>query len=134
MSETPRNTTKLHALTPTQRIFAMSRSRGRSVTESAKDAGVDRTTPVKVWDMDLVNGAILELQQEMASSAAAAVAHLIPKALAKLEAALDAGEEWAVKETNDRAWGKAVQTNKNENHNTPTKTYVIVGEFNPDDA
>lgn len=106
--------TKLDILTPTQRIFAMSRARGKSVSDSAKDAGIARNTPASVWDMDLINGAILELQQEMASSAAAAVAHLIPKALAKLEAALDKGEEWAVKETNDRAWGKPSQTNRNE--------------------
>jgi hypothetical protein len=101
-------------LTPTQRVFVMSRARGRSVADSAKEAGVGRATPANHWDMDLINGAILELQQEMASSAAAAVAHLIPKSLAKLEAALDKGKEWAVKETNDRAWGKPSQTNKNE--------------------
>ena len=133
--ETRRNMTKLDTLTPSQRVFVMYRARGRSVAESAKEAGVARNTPASTWNMDLINAAILEIQQQMITSPIEAIGPLIPKAVAKLNAALDRGEEWAITETFDRGWGKPVQTNKNENTTIAEyKVYVATPDFDPDNV
>lgn len=113
--ESQHNITKLAALTPSQRVFVMCRARGKPVAESAKEAGVHRATPAATWDMDLINAAILEVQQQMISSPLDAIGHLIPKAIEQLEAALNKGDLAAVREVFDRTWGKAMQPNKTEN-------------------
>ena len=107
--ESRQNMTKLDMLTPSQRIFVMLRARGRSVADSAKEAGVARNTPASIWDMDLINGAILEIQQQMISSPIEAIGPLIPAAIEGLADALAKKEEWAIKETFDRSWGKPTQ-------------------------
>lgn len=112
--ETHHNMTKLDMLTPSQRVFAMFRARGKSVAESAKEAGVARNTPASTWDMELINAAILEIQRQMISSPMEAVGALVPVAIEQLGKAAGQGKEWAVREVFDRAWGKAAQTNKNE--------------------
>lgn len=112
--ESQPNETKCSMLTPSQRVFAMHRARGRSVAESAKEAGVARSTPAAHWDMDLINAAILEIQQQMIASPMEAIGPLVPAAVEELAKALAEGKEWAAREVFDRAWGKAAQTNKNE--------------------
>jgi phage terminase small subunit len=112
--ETQQNMAKLSMLTPTQRVFVMHRARGKSITVAAAAAGVNRNTPTSQWDADLIAAAILEVQQQMINSPVEAIGPLIPHAVERLNEALTKGEEWAVKETFDRAWGKAQQTTKTE--------------------
>jgi len=69
---------------------------------------VSRRTPLN-WNTDLINAAILELQEEMRRDSAKAVAHIFPDAIQQLETAVKAGDLQAVKEVFDRTWGKATQ-------------------------
>lgn len=113
--ETQQNSTKLNMLSPTQRVFVAARARNKSVAESAREAGINRTTPAATWDMDLINAAILEMQQALFSDAAKAVFHLVPDAINCVGKEIKRGGPVglaAAKEVFDRAWGKAVQRNE----------------------
>lgn len=113
--ETQQNSTKLNTLTPTQRVFVMSRARGKSVIAAAKEAGINRTTPAATWDMDLINAAILELQQAMFTDGAKAVEHIIPDAIENLASAVKRGDIQAIKEVLNRRYGMPKQQQDNRN-------------------
>lgn len=110
MSEhNPQTATKLHELSPAQRLFVMARARGVNITQSAQEAGVSRNTIYKVWDTDLIAAAILEVQQQMIRDSAVALQHILPDAIKQLEAAVESGDLNAVKEVFNRVWGKPVE-------------------------
>lgn len=110
MSEhNPQTATKLHELSPAQRLFVMSRARGVNITQAAQDAGVSRNTVYKVWDTELIAAAILEVQQQMIKDSGIALQHILPDAIKQLEAAVDSGDLNAVKEVFNRVWGKSIE-------------------------
>jgi len=124
--DTLQNSTKFDALTPTQRLYVTARALGKTVKDAAAAAGINRTTPT-TWDQELVNGAILERQAEHAKDAAAAVAHLLPGAIAQLEKAMIAGDLRAVIEVFDRSWGKAKQQQEIKGTGEPVIVKVLYG-------
>lgn len=96
-------------LTPTQRVFVMARARGLTVAKAATLAGVARNTPATNWDTDTINGAILEIQEQMVKDAAQALQHIVPAAVFGLEAAVHMGDLNAIKEVLNRVWGKPIE-------------------------
>jgi len=127
MSEqTRQNSTKFDILTPTQRIYVTARALGKTVKDAAAAAGISRTTHT-TWDRELINGAILERQATHAKDAAAAVAHLLPGALAQLEKAVASGDLRAVVEVLDRTWGKAKQQQEIKGTGEPFIVKVLYG-------
>jgi hypothetical protein len=132
--QTSHNFAQFPTLTPTQRVYVFARARGKSNTEAAEQAGVSRRTPLN-WDSDLINAAILELQQELFSDGAKAVAHIVPAAIAELEKAVTSGDIAAIREVFDRRWGKPIARNDvNFTGDVAHKVYFANDDFNPDDA
>ena len=111
------NIAEYQSLSPTERIFVLARARGKSVTDSTKEAGIHRSTPASNWDMDRINAAILAVQGVLFENQTDAVAHLVPEAIAQLEKAVKAGDIAAIKEVFDRRWGKATQRNEHTGKN-----------------
>lgn len=108
MSESKQNLTKLSMLTPTQRAFVIARAHGKTIIEAAEVAGINRNTP-RLWDADLINEAIAEIQQSWIANPNDAMQALLPLALQQLGELLKGRSFEAIQEVFNRAWGKAVQ-------------------------
>lgn len=109
VSKSQQKSTKVSELTATQRAFVIARAHGKTIAQAAEDAGINRSTPAKLWDMDLINQAIAEIQQTWIANPNDALQALLPIALEKLKESLSGGRFEAVQEVLNRVWGKPVQ-------------------------
>lgn len=130
MSKTEQNLAKLSMLTPTQRAFVIARAHGKTVIEAAEAAGINRNTP-RLWNSDLINQAIAEIQQTWIDNPRDAIEFLLPLALEKLGETLKDGRFEAIQEVLNRVWGKPVQ--RSELTGANSGPLVVRVEYDDDD-
>ncbi len=90
---TPHNATKLESLTPAQEIAIAGLLAGKSVTDTATDAGVDRATVHRWQKRDYTFQAALNAaRRELRQTAYGRLERLAEKAVGCIEQAIDHGD------------------------------------------
>ncbi len=97
------------ALPPERRVFALERARGATVADAVRAAGITRRQTGSEWEADpAVRAAVEALQAARYDDPRAWLDELVPHAVEGLRAAVEKGEEWAIRDVLDRRYGKAV--------------------------